>query len=122
MSVSVEVRSTSVFLLLNAPICRLLSSRSCIKFTYVVGLLFASLGGLLLVLSFTRARHSTHDFADRHKEAATLCEGLPTVGQEGGRNFGRPFVTAGWIVIQVTVLVAAAEIGMLILILTGDEL
>ncbi|KAL9710694.1 hypothetical protein Ac2012v2_006232 [Leucoagaricus gongylophorus] len=87
-----------------------------------IGLLFASLGGLLLVLSFTRARHSTHDFADRHKEAATLCEGLPTVGQEGGRNFGRPFVTAGWIVIQVTVLVAAAEIGMLILILTGDEL
>ncbi|KAJ3569109.1 hypothetical protein NP233_g5271 [Leucocoprinus birnbaumii] len=74
-----------------------------------IGLLFAALGVLLFGLAFIRARHSTHDFADRHKEAATLDKGLATVGQ-GGRNFGRPFVTAGWIVIQVTVLVAVVEI------------
>lgn len=86
-----------------------------------IGLLFALLGALLFFLSFSRARHSTHDFADRHKEAATLDKGLSTIGQERGRNFGRPFVTAGWIVIQVTVIVAAVEIAMLVLILTADE-
>lgn len=86
-----------------------------------IGLLFASLGALLLFISFTRARHSTHDFADRH-EADAPHQGLSSVGQEGGRNYGRPFVTAGWIVIQVTVVVAAVEIGMLILILTPGEL
>jgi len=84
--------------------------------------LFASLGALLLFISFTRARHSTHDFADCHQEADTPHQGLSTVGQEGGRNYGRPFVTAGWIVIQVTVVVAAVELGMLILILTPGEL
>lgn len=31
--------------------------------------------------------------------------------------FGRPFVTAGWIVIEVTLVVAFAEIVLLVLIL-----
>jgi len=89
--------------------------------TVLVGLLFAALGAFFLFTSFTRARHSAHDFADCHEEADTPHQGMPSVGQEG-RNYGRPFVTAGWIVIQVTVVVAALEIAMLILILTPGEL
>jgi len=83
-----------------------------------IGLLFALLGGLLFLLSFVRARHSIHDFADRHKEQVALDRGLLTIGQENGRIFGRPFVTAGWVVIQVTTVVAAVEIAMLVLVLT----
>ncbi|KAF8154215.1 hypothetical protein B0H34DRAFT_81445 [Crassisporium funariophilum] len=75
------------------------------------------LGGLLFVVAFFRSRHSTHDFADRHKEAQRLDPGLKTKGQEGTRIFGRPFVTAGWIVLQVTVVVAAVEIALLVLII-----
>ncbi|KIY67624.1 hypothetical protein CYLTODRAFT_490460 [Cylindrobasidium torrendii FP15055 ss-10] len=43
-------------------------------------------------------------------------EVIQTKGQENTRVFGRPFVTAGWIVIAVTGVVAATEIGILILI------
>ncbi|KAF8999852.1 hypothetical protein BDQ17DRAFT_1400660 [Cyathus striatus] len=82
-----------------------------------IGLLFAILGGLLFGLAFLRSRHSQHDFADRHKEDDTHLKGIKTIGQDSGRIFGRPFVTAGWIVLQVTVVVAAVEITLLVLIL-----
>ena len=82
-----------------------------------VGLLFAVLGVLLFVIAFFRARHSAHDFADRHKEAHILDSGIKTEGQEGTRIFGRPFVTAGWTVVQVSVVVAAAELGLVALII-----
>ncbi|KAL0952607.1 hypothetical protein HGRIS_006862 [Hohenbuehelia grisea] len=86
---------------------------------YRIGLLFAILGGLMFVLAFLRSRHSRHDFADRDKEESSY--GAPhvrkTVGQEGKRIFGRPFVTAGWIVIGVSGVVAAVEIGLLVLVL-----
>ncbi|PPQ95775.1 hypothetical protein CVT26_015915 [Gymnopilus dilepis] len=82
-----------------------------------IGLLFAILGGLLFVLAFIRSRHSAHDFADRHKESHKFEQCIKTKGQDGTRIFGRPFVTAGWNVIQVTVVVAAAEIAILVLIL-----
>ncbi|KAH9477102.1 hypothetical protein JR316_0011018 [Psilocybe cubensis] len=82
-----------------------------------IGLLFAILGGLLFVLAFFRSRHSYHDFADRHKEAHKVDQCIKTKGQEGTRIFGRPFVTAGWIVLQVTFIVAAVEIALLVLIL-----
>ncbi|KAF8174879.1 hypothetical protein BJ912DRAFT_989418 [Pholiota molesta] len=81
-----------------------------------IGLLFAILGGLLFIVAYFRSRHSTHDFADRHKESHLLDVAIQTKGQEGTRVFGRPFVTAGWIVIQVTVIVAAVEIALLALI------
>jgi hypothetical protein len=42
---------------------------------------------------------------------------LPTVGQEGKRNFGRPFITAGWIVVAVSVIVASVEFALLVLVL-----
>ena len=72
-----------------------------------VGLLYAVLAGLLCILSFFRARHSRHDFADR--PVTMYGPALKTVGQTGPgkRVFGRPFVTAGWIVVAVTIVVAA---------------
>ncbi len=42
---------------------------------------------------------------------------IQTVGQENTRVFGRPFITAGWIVLAVSGVVAAVEIGLLVLIL-----
>jgi hypothetical protein len=71
----------------------------------------------LFIIAFFRARHSAHDFADRHKEARILDSGIQTQGQEGTRIYGRPFVTAGWTVVQVSVVVAAAELAMLALII-----
>ncbi|KAF4611476.1 hypothetical protein D9613_003901 [Agrocybe pediades] len=82
-----------------------------------IGIIFAILGGLMFVLAFFRNRHSKHDFADRHKEARRLDNAIKTKGQEGSRIFGRPFVTAGWIVIQVAFVTAATEIALLVLIL-----
>ena len=82
-----------------------------------VGLLFVILGAVLYIIAFFRARHSAHDFADRHKEAQILDSGIKTEGQDNTRIFGRPFVTAGWTVVQVTVAVAAVELGLLGLII-----
>lgn len=82
-----------------------------------VGIVFSILGGLMFILAFFRNRHSKHDFADRHKEAHKIDNAIKTKGQEGSRIFGRPFVTAGWIVVQVTFITAATEIALLVLIL-----
>jgi hypothetical protein len=91
----------------------------------LVGLLFAVLGGALYVLAFMRARHSRHDFADYDKPESsessmtsrTHRDVIRTKGQENTRIFGRPFVTAGWIVIAVATVVASVEIGLLVLVL-----
>lgn len=80
-----------------------------------VGLLYAILSGLLFILSFFRARHSRHDFADR--AVSSYGPALRTVGQEGKRVFGRPFITAGGIVVAVSVVVAAVEIALLVLLI-----
>ncbi|KAJ7858654.1 hypothetical protein B0H14DRAFT_3447120 [Mycena olivaceomarginata] len=90
-----------------------------------IGLLFAVLGAALYVLAFLRARHSRHDFADYDKPedyttpAARVAgrEVVRTKGQENTRVFGRPFVTAGWIVVGVATIVAGVEIGLLVLVL-----
>lgn len=87
---------------------------------YRIGILFAILGSLLIVLSYLRARHSDHDFEDRWKEEELDRRhkaAIQTVGQEGTRIFGRPFITAGWIVLAVAGVVAAVEIGLLVLII-----
>jgi hypothetical protein len=84
----------------------------------LVGLLYAVLAGVLSVAAYFRSRHSRHDFADQHfssKEQRPF--GLQTAGQEGTRIFGRPFVTAGWIVVAVTVIVATMEVALLALVL-----
>lgn len=74
------------------------------------------------MLAFLRARHSKHDFSDFPKnedraEAERQGGVIKTKGQEGTRIFGRPFVTAGWIVLGVTAVVAGIEIGLLVLVL-----
>ncbi|KAJ4480900.1 hypothetical protein J3R30DRAFT_3462208 [Lentinula aciculospora] len=96
---------------------------------YRIGLLFTILGGLLFVLSFLRDRHSRHDFADPRTTSTKphisftfygsyeTEDIIQTKGQKGTRIFGRPFVTAGWIVISVASVVLAVEIGLLVLIL-----
>ncbi|KZT64198.1 hypothetical protein DAEQUDRAFT_769903 [Daedalea quercina L-15889] len=81
-----------------------------------IGLAYTVLGVALTVISFFRHRHSRHDFADVHRKE-TWERAIPTVGQTGKRNFGRPFVTAGWIVVSVTTVVAAVEISLLVLLL-----
>ena len=81
-----------------------------------VGLLFVILSALLFIIAFLRSRHSAHDFADRYRGATEFDVCIKTKGQEGGRIYGRPFKTAGWIVIEVTTVVALAEIALLALI------
>ncbi|KAF7968413.1 hypothetical protein HWV62_2414 [Athelia sp. TMB] len=87
--------------------------------SFAVGILYAVLAGLLFVASFFRARHSRHDFADYDKEQfdSSRPRALKTKGQEGQRIFGRPFKTAGWIVVAVTFLVAAVEVCLMVLVL-----
>ncbi|KAG6889690.1 hypothetical protein C0995_015438 [Termitomyces sp. Mi166 len=88
---------------------------------YRIGILFAVLGTLLMILSFLRARHSDHDFDEKWKDPKLREErhraAIKTVGQEGTRIFGRPFITAGWIVLAVACVVAVVEIGLLVLII-----
>ncbi|KAI5121125.1 hypothetical protein M0805_002797 [Coniferiporia weirii] len=82
---------------------------------YRIGLLYAVLAVALFIVSILRSRHSRHDFADCYRDGQT--EAIKTAGQAGTRVFGRPFVTAGWIVLAVTLVVATVELGLLVLIL-----
>jgi hypothetical protein len=96
-----------------------------LKLRNPVGLIFAGLAILLFAISFLRARHSRHDFADREplsKEDPRYQHPLATIGQSQDRIFGRPFVTAGWIVIGVTIIVLAAEASLLAMVLEIDIL
>ena len=82
-----------------------------------VGILYTVLAGLLYGIAFLRQRHSMHDFADSSWNHPSFQNPIRTVGQTGKRVFGRPFVTAGWIVVLLTVVVAAVEIALLVLVL-----
>jgi len=84
---------------------------------YRIGILFSVLGCAFFILAFFRSRHSWHDFADRRKADGAWPEAIVTVGTEGTRVFGRPFITAGWIVIGVSYVVALVEIILFILVL-----
>ncbi len=53
---------------------------------------------------------------DVFKQPGRYNDIISTAGQENTRIFGRPFITAGWIVVGVTGVVAAVEIGLLVLI------
>jgi hypothetical protein len=86
-----------------------------------VGLLYATLAALLTVTAFLRARHSRHDFADPPAHfylREKLPAALPTVGMAGKRVLGRPFITAGWIVLGLGITVASIEIMLFVLLLT----
>lgn len=71
---------------------------------------------MFFVLAYMRQRHSLHDFSDSARTHLSFTNPTRTVGQSGKRVFGRPFVTAGWIVVAVTVVVAAIEVALLVLI------
>ncbi|KAI0698110.1 hypothetical protein BC835DRAFT_1269371 [Cytidiella melzeri] len=82
-----------------------------------IGMVYIVLACMLYIIAFFRGRYSQHDFADSSRNHTSLRNPIKTVGQTGKRIFGRPFVTAGWIVIAVAVVVATVEIGLLVLIL-----
>ncbi|KAL1746597.1 hypothetical protein HDZ31DRAFT_81085 [Schizophyllum fasciatum] len=86
-----------------------------------IGVLFAVFGALMFCISFYRSRHSRHDFADNSNRARYEGRVLQTEGQHGKRNFGRPFITAGRVVVLVAVLVLAMEIALLALLLDVGE-
>ncbi|KAJ2914007.1 hypothetical protein MD484_g6400, partial [Candolleomyces efflorescens] len=115
-------RYTYLYHFFRSSISRTLHQPSYLERNYplAVGLLFAILGALLFIIAFFRARISTHDFADRHKEAVLIDRAVQTVGQSRNRIFGRPFVTAGWSVLQVAAVVGAVEVALLVLILKYD--
>ena len=79
-----------------------------------VGIVYVVLAVMFFTISYFRHRHSRHDFADQYSEKSVIV----TQGQQNKRIFGRPFVTAGWIVIGVFATVLAIEIGLLVLIFT----
>ncbi|KAI0632986.1 hypothetical protein C8Q77DRAFT_1058293 [Trametes polyzona] len=83
---------------------------------FKIGILYTALAGILFVLAYFRQRHSRHDFADHHRNAGAYEDAIKTVGQTGKRIFGRPFVTAGWIVALLSIVVFAVEICLLVLI------
>ncbi|KIM61872.1 hypothetical protein SCLCIDRAFT_1215696 [Scleroderma citrinum Foug A] len=85
---------------------------------YKIGVLYLALSVTLFVLSYLRARHSRHDFADRSSEKldALYQQAILTVGQEDKREFGRPFVTAGLDVALIGVVVFSVEVAILALI------
>ena len=78
-----------------------------------VGLLYAILAALLLVTAYIRGRHSNRDFSDQARAALESRNPLPATA----RVWGRPFTTAGWTVVQVTVIVASVQIILLVLLL-----
>ena len=81
-----------------------------------VGILYTVLAGLIFIIAFFRQRHSRHDFADKYRNRAAYENAIQTVGQTGKRIFGRPFVTAGWIVALLSLVVFSVEISLLVLI------
>lgn len=79
-----------------------------------VGILYTVLSCVLFVLAYVRQRHGRHDFADRRDLGNDKA--IKTLGQTGKRIFGRPFVTAGWIVVALALIVAFVEITLLVLV------
>ena len=84
-----------------------------------VGIVYAILAGLLYVVAFLRHRQTRRDFADKHL-GRVWHHAMPTVGQAGKQNFGRPLTTAAWFVLLVTLIVALVEVAFLVLIFRMD--
>ncbi|SRR5258706_8514936 len=78
-----------------------------------VGLLYAILAALLLATAYLRGRHSNRDFSDQARAALESLNPLPITA----RVWGRPFTTAGWTVVQVTVIVVSVHFVLLVLLL-----
>jgi len=89
---------------------------------YRIGLLYVILAVLLFILSIVRRRHSRHDFSDIYADSGRF-DGEHAVNQGDDRKpsqhkriFGRPFVTAGWVVVILTGVVALVEITLLVFV------
>ncbi|KAH9081491.1 hypothetical protein EDB83DRAFT_2213653, partial [Lactarius deliciosus] len=67
-------------------------------------------------LAFLRRRHLQHDFADGRDDDIAPLLAIPTVRQEHGQSFWRPFVTVGRIVALVACVAAATELALLALL------
>ncbi|CUA77965.1 hypothetical protein RSOLAG22IIIB_12945 [Rhizoctonia solani] len=90
---------------------------------YRIGLLYVILAVLLFIVSIVRRKHSRHDFSDLHASHGRF-DGHHAAENEDGPNppprkriFGRPFVTAGWVVVFLTSVVAIIEVILLIFLL-----
>lgn len=59
----------------------------------------------------TRTRSNSPQLKKKQKKRV-----ISTAGQQNTRVFGRPFITAGWIVLAVAGVVATVEIGLLVLV------
>ena len=99
------------------PLFLLLAPYAELRPFLTVGILYTASAGMIFVVAFFRQRHSRHDFADKYKNPAAYRDAIKTVGQTGKRVFGRPCVTAGWVVIGVTGVVLAVEIALFVLVL-----
>ena len=73
------------------------------------------LASVLFVVAYVRSHHSRQGIASWKRPEGASPGVVVTVGTEGMRVFGRPFVTAGWIVIGVSAVVGLAEIILFIL-------
>ena len=78
-----------------------------------VGLIYIALASLLLITAYIRRRHSNRDFSDQARTALEALHPQPSPA----RVWGRPFATAGWIVVQVTTIVASVQVVLLVLLL-----
>ncbi|QRV84068.1 hypothetical protein RhiJN_26129 [Ceratobasidium sp. AG-Ba] len=93
---------------------------------YRIGLLYVILAVLLFILSVIRRRHSRHDFSDYYADCGRF-DGVHSTNEHHHddarpsaprkRIFGRPFVTAGWVVVILTAVVAIIEITLLVFLL-----
>lgn len=109
-----------------------LLGRRCSLIPITVGLLYALLSAFLFAISFVRSRHAKHTLADDFKSRKSCSDGtqslspeaatekeqpLVTRGLEGKPSIGSPFHTSGHIVFAIVGVVAAVELGLLVLVL-----
>lgn len=77
----------------------------------LVGVLYIIIAGFLITAAYLRRRHSNRDFSDQLRPLPA-----PT-NSTTKRIFGAPFVTAGWIVIFVSLILVGADIVLFVFIL-----
>ncbi|KAF8330152.1 uncharacterized protein EI90DRAFT_3060882 [Cantharellus anzutake] len=83
---------------------------------YRIGLLYCILTALLALTTVVRRKHSRHDFSDKYRSIGGRGDGAgggDPVPVDGRRIFGRPFVTAGRIVIIISLLVVSIQVTLL---------
>ncbi|CAG7851374.1 SubName: Full=Uncharacterized protein {ECO:0000313/EMBL:CCA71284.1} [Serendipita indica DSM 11827] len=78
---------------------------------YNIGVLYIIIAGFLITAAYLRRRHSNRDFSDQLRPLPA-----PT-NSTTKRIFGAPFVTAGWIVIFVSLILVGADIVLFVFIL-----